>query len=465
MPSHPPVSVPAGESARRIPGKKAEHIMTKDIPVVAIVGRQNVGKSTLFNAIIKKRKAIVDPLPGLTRDVILHTVSHDSVLFSITDTPGLDIPGSWELSAAIRENAMAHLERASVIILLLENPAPLPFDMDLADMVRKLGKPVIVAVNKTDDTGKMENMVNFYEMGFGDIIPLSALNRFNLTLLMDTIVNILPRKKTALPEPDIRLSIVGRPNSGKSTLLNSFLGFQRSVVSDIPGTTRDSIDDMFNFHGKRIELIDTAGLRKKRKMTEDVEYYSFTRTVESMEKSDVVIHLIDAVVGISETDKKIADEISRVKKPFIMAINKWDTVDKGDKTFREFTDKMVFKFFKAGDAPIISISAKNKQRISKLLETAIELHDRAMKKIDTPGLNQAIARILTPGKLPQLGSKLKVYYAVQTGSMPPVFRFFVNNPEFFRKDVLRYFEKSLQDELGLKGIPVTIHLEGKKRKK
>ncbi len=437
--------------------------MTKEIPIVSIVGRQNVGKSTLFNSIIKKRKAIVDPHPGLTRDVILHTITYKSVVFSITDTPGLDISRTSELSAPIIDNAMEHLRRSSVIVLLLENPAPATFDLTLADMVRKLSKPVIVAVNKTDDSGQMENMINFYEMGFSDIIPVSALNRFNLELLLDRIIDSLPSKKTSITEPDLRLSIVGRPNSGKSTLLNSFLGFNRSVVSEIPGTTRDSIDDRFNFQEKRIEVIDTAGIRKKSKITGDIEYYSFTRTVEAIEKSDVVIHLIDAEVGLTDTDKKISDEIMKAKKPVIIAINKWDSIEKGDKTFNELKDKMIFSFYKAVDFPIISISARDKLRINKLLIAALEVKERALGKIETPRLNQVIARLLKPGRLPQMGSKLKVYYAVQIKSIPPVFKFFVNNTSFFRKDVMRYFEKSLQSELNLEGIPVTIELEGKKK--
>ena len=437
--------------------------MSEKLPVVTIVGRQNVGKSTLFNALIKKRHAIVDPHPGLTRDILQFSMSHNSYSFKISDTPGLDLPGSSELSAPILENAKNYLQKSSVIIFLMETPGPESFDMDLADMIRKLSVPVIVAVNKIDDKKKLENLTNFYEMGFNDIIPISALNRFNISMLLDNITGHLSVKKELKNEIDIKIAIVGRPNSGKSTLLNSFLGYNRSVISDIPGTTRDSIDESFKFQGKTILVIDTAGIRRKRKITENIEYYSFTRSVEAIKKCDVVIHLIDAEIGLSETDKKISDEILKVNKPIVIAINKWDLIEKDHKTFQEFKDRLIYKFYRAVDFPIVSISAEKKIRINKIIIKAMELKEKAGKKISTPVLNNIISRLQKKGKIPQLGQKLKVYYAAQTDTIPPRFKLFVNNPELFRKDVIRYFEKNLQKELQLEGIPIIIHIEGKKK--
>ena len=437
--------------------------MTVKLPIVTIVGRQNVGKSTLFNAILKEKKSIVDSHPGLTRDVLACNVNYNSVSFTLTDTPGLDLPATSELSSPILEGAREHLSQSSVIILLLEKPAPESFDIDLTDFIRKLSIPTIVAVNKMDNDIDLENMVNFYETGYTDIIPLSAKRHANLKLLLDMVIELLPRKKTAIITPDINITIVGRPNSGKSTLLNSFLGFARAVVSPVPGTTRDSVDDHLVFHKKIVRIVDTAGIRKKSKINENIEYYSLTRTIDSINKSDVVIHLVDAETGITETDKKISDEILRARKPIIIAINKWDLIDKDDKTFDRFKDKLIFKYYRAQDFPIIAISAIERKRTHKLLTTALELKEKSSKKVATPELNRLVDTLQHAGRIPQLGHKIKILYAVQTSSAPPEFRFFVNHPELFKKDVMRYFEKSLQKELDLKGVPVIITIQ-KRRK-
>jgi GTP-binding protein len=358
-----------------------------------------------------------------------------------------------------------HLSKSSLIILLLEAPDLDSFDFELANIVRKINIPVIVAVNKIDSNEKMEYLPNFYELGFNELIPISALRRFNVNLLLDNITRLLPVKKTSIPEPDIKIAIIGRPNSGKSTLLNSFIGYQRSIVSDIPGTTRDSVDETFSYHGKTIQIIDTAGIRKKSKISENIEFYSLTRTIDSIKRCDIAIHLIDATVGLTENDKKISDEIIKSGKPVIIAINKWDCLEKDHKTFNEFKDKLIFKFYRAADFPIISISAKNKLRIDKLLQTALMLKEKSTRRIDTPTLNRIIAEIKNKARIPQLGETIKVYYAVQTETMPPRFKFFVNNEKNFRKDTIRYFEKALKEELDMEGLPVIIEIEGKKRDK
>ncbi len=439
--------------------------MNSKIPTVAIVGRQNVGKSTLFNTIIKEKKAIVDSHPGLTRDIISYTLQYNERTFRITDTPGLDLSSGAELSDAILDNAQRHLKEVDAIIFLLEYPAPESYDMDLADFIRKLSKPVVIAVNKMDSNERLEEMSNFYEMGFVDIIPVSAIKKVNITMMLDRLMDFLPYGGGEVKEPDLTISIVGRPNSGKSTLLNAFMGYERAVVSDIPGTTRDAVDDYFRYKKNLIRIVDTAGIRKKRKINEDVEYYSFTRTVESIRTGDVVIHVIDASMGLTETDKKIFDEIIKAKRPTIIAINKWDTVEKDDRTFENFKDRLIFKLYRAEDFPIVSISAKNRQRVAKLIEHALRLKKKATERIETPALNKTIARLQSHGRLPQLGHKIRIYYAAQIDTTPPQFKFFVNNTEHFRKDVIRYFEKELQKEFDLHGIPVIIHLEGKKKEK
>jgi GTP-binding protein len=439
--------------------------MKEQAPIVTIVGRQNVGKSTLFNALIKEKKAIVDSHPGLTRDILSYTVSHKSCTFILSDTPGLDIKDSTELSRSILENAKVYLGRSSLIILLLENPTPAPFDFQLMDIVRKLSLPIITVVNKMDNPDDLENMLNFYETGFNDIIPISALGRFNLQLLLDKIYDLLPVKKGPIADPDCRIAIVGRPNSGKSTLLNAFLGYTRALVSEIPGTTRDAVDDEFYYHKKKIQVIDTAGVRKKTKVKEAIEYYSMTRTAAAIHRSDVSIHLVDACAGLTELDIKISDEIQKAKKPIIIALNKWDAVPKNTKTLKEYTDLLTFKFYKAVDFPIIAISAKEKQRLHRIIDTALDLKERASRKIETVMLNKLLAKLQNSQRLPQFGETIKIYYATQTGTAPPKFTFFVNNPKYFRADVLRYFEKTFQREFDLAGIPIVFHLEGKKRKR
>ncbi|MDR3236923.1 MAG: ribosome biogenesis GTPase Der [Spirochaetia bacterium] len=437
--------------------------MSKQIPVVSIVGRRNVGKSTLFNAVIKEKKAIVDEYAGLTRDVLSYNMSYEGKNFILSDTPGLDLPGNEELSLAILEKAERQLVNSSVIIFLMEYPGPGSYDWKLAERLRRLSVPAIIAVNKMDNNERMENVSNFYEMGFNDIIPVSALNRKNINMLMNRLSEILPHSGGEIKEPDITIAIAGRPNSGKSTLLNALMGFERAVVSDIPGTTRDSVDDFFAYHGKLVRIVDTAGIRRKSKSADGIEFFSFKRALDSIHRCDIVIHLIDALVGISETDKKISDAVVKEGKPMIIAVNKWDAIEEKDhKTFEEFKDKTIFKFYKAYDFPIISISAKNKVRIDKIVQKAVELKEKSSQRIDTPKLNKLLERLQKSGALPQTGGRIRVYYAAQINTVPPQFKFFVNNASLFRKDIIRYFEKELQKEFNLKGIPVIIHLEGKK---
>ncbi|MBN2041247.1 MAG: ribosome biogenesis GTPase Der [Spirochaetes bacterium] len=432
--------------------------MTKKLPVVTIVGRQNVGKSTLFNALSKEKRAIVDSIPGLTRDIISFNITHGEKSFILSDTPGLDITDSSELSQSILQNALDYFKKSSLIIFLLENPDLLPFDYKLYEIIRKTSLPTIVAVNKMDSNSDLENMSYFYELGCSDILPISALRRVNIKLLIDKILDLLP-EKSRTPDADVKISIVGRPNSGKSTLLNSIIGENRAVVSDVPGTTRDSVDEDFYFHGKRIKIIDTAGLKKKSKITKNVDFFSKTRTIESIRKSDVVIHLMDAQMGITETDKKICDEILKVNKPLIIGLNKWDIIDKDTKTFEEYKDKVIFKLYRTADFPIISLSAKEKLRIHKLLQTAVALSEKARVRIETAKLNKIIESVQARKQLPLLGDKLKIYYATQIETVPPRFKFFVNNSALFRKEVIRFFQKLLQKELDIKGIPILINLQ------
>jgi GTP-binding protein len=438
--------------------------MAKKLPVVAIVGRRNVGKSTLFNALLKKKIAIVDDHPGLTRDIIAFRTEFDGKSFLLIDTPGLDLPSSEELSEKILEKAHEALITSDVITILLENPAPDSFDFELLSITRKTGKPIVAAVNKMDSEKDYDNLSNFYELGIEDVIPVSAKNRSNLDLLLNAIAGEISTGSAKEFTIDLKVAFVGKPNAGKSTLLNSYLGFDRAVVSEIPGTTRDAVNEHFNFHGKTIEVIDTAGLRKRSKVKNSVEFFSLTRTIRSIEDCDVVIHLIDAAQGITDTDKKIADEIMKANKPLIIAVNKWDTIDKETNTFNEFIKNLKIDFYRTSDFPILSISAKEKLRIHKLMERALELFENSKKHIETGKLNREIERMVRSGRLPKLGNELKVFYAAQLKTSPPTFKLFVNDSSKFRTDAVRYFQKELQKLLGVKGLPVKIILEGRAKK-
>lgn len=442
--------------------------MAGKLPIVAIIGRQNVGKSTLFNALIRSKKAIVDPYPGLTRDIISCVATAGESSFVLADTPGLDIASSAELSQSIVQKTKEFLHECAAVVLLLENPLPAPFDLDLIELLRKLERPVIVAVNKMDTIEDLANMPHFYEVGFNDIVPISAEKRRNLDLLLDKVTAVIPRRAPAEETPDLRVAIVGRPNSGKSTLLNAFMGYERALVSDIPGTTRDAVDERFRFQGKLIAISDTAGIRRKSRITERVEYFSLDRALGSIRASDIVVHLVDAEQGLTETDKKISDEIMKAMKPVIIAINKWDVIEKDHTTFNAMKDRIHFKFYKAADFPIISVSARDRLRIHKLMETVIDLYERSSLHIETGRLNRTLETVLKKHRPPKVGSTLKVYYATQTGTCPPQLVMFVNRPELFTKDIHRFFEKRLQEELAIPGVPVIIRVQertGRKAKK
>lgn len=435
--------------------------MSESLPIISIAGRRNVGKSTLFNALLHSKIAIVDDMPGLTRDILTYRLNINGSSYLLSDTPGLDLPPDAVLSEKIISSAQTYLLRSSLVILLLENPNVEPFDLDLINYLRKKGIKTLVAVNKMDTMKDMENMSNFYETGLDDILPLSAKFRINIHLLTEKIEELVPTPHAKEHESDIKIALVGRPNAGKSTMLNSFLGFERSIVSSVPGTTRDSVNDSFTYNDKRIEIIDTAGLRKKSRVLESVEFFSVSRAIDSIKHCDVVIHIIDAKEGLCDTDKKIADIIVESRKPLIIALNKWDAIVKDDHTFEKYKDKLIDKFYRAVDFPIISVSATEKQRLFRLITTALELKEKASRRIETSKLNKALESIVKSGRLPGFGTKYKVYYATQINEIPPRFKLFVNNTDHFRSDVIRFFEKEFQRMMDLEGIPVSITLEGK----
>ncbi len=453
------------------------------VPIVSIVGRQNVGKSTLFNALIKKKLAITEDYPGVTRDVLQARVLNPEkgLDFFLCDTPGLDIERPEGLEEAVIENAFRQLAKSDLIVFLLDLREVTAYDSKLIEQFRKdpnlNGIPVLFCVNKVDHPEDEEDLDSFYRMGLPEIIPISATGRRNLPLLLDKIFFLLPdiRRKSAATETeledlkndqeDFRLAIVGKPNSGKSSLLNALCGYDRAVVSDVAGTTRDSVDTAVTFEGKKIRITDTAGIRRKSDKAEALEFYSYQRTKRTIEGSDVVIHLLDALKGFGEFDKKIVSLLQEEGKPFLVAVNKWDAVpDKDTKFFNDYKDRLYSRFPLLREIQIITLSAKEKQRIHKLMEMTIDLAARANRKISTSELNQSLrAWMAEAGRSFSANRPPKMLYCTQVSVSPFHLILFVNHVDYFKSNLLSFIKKKLTEKYALQGIPIRLELRSDRK--
>ncbi len=439
----------------------------KRLPLISIVGRQNVGKSTLFNAILKKNIAITHDYPGVTRDVLRFDVKKEDpeIEFTLCDTPGLDIENTNELSASIIELSFRQLVDSDLIIFIMDKNEITSYDHKLISLLKKdkrfQKKNIIYCINKSDSPEEDYDLDEFYRYGLTEVLPISALGRRNIKMLLEKIAFYLKDVKySEAGKVDFRISFVGKPNSGKSSLLNVISGEERAVVSDIPGTTRDPVNLVIKFEGQSIEIMDTAGIRKSSKSAEKLEFYSFQRTLKTIESSDIVVHLLDAEKGIGEFDKKIFSFIRRAGKAMIVAINKWDLIlDKSDNTFEDYKDKMHSRFPALKDTPILSISAKTKQRVHKLLLECVKLHAKTSLKVPTSKLNQIIKGIFESGKIEGMSKKKpKLYYATQVSSSPFKLLFFVNDMSLFKENLLSYLRNQIAKEFQLGGIFVEIEL-------
>ncbi|MBL8021050.1 MAG: ribosome biogenesis GTPase Der [Leptospirales bacterium] len=435
----------------------------RKLPIVAIAGKRNAGKSTLLNALVGKNRAITDATPGLTRDILQELVKKNGYEFILCDTPGLDMDGHEALEAAILERTREFLATVDVVVFLVEPPGPTPFDLSLLEFFRKnrdLARIVFV-LNKIDKEREGIVEAEFYAAGFPELIHISALGRKNLPGLLKEIGKRIPdgqsRSFADGPAVDCSVCIVGKPNAGKSSLLNRLSGKELSLVSEIPGTTRDSVDSIFTYYGKTIRLTDTAGLKKTGKLKDNIEYYSMNRTRRAITESEVVIHLLDAQQGITDYDKKIVSTTEELDKPAVFAVNKWDAVE--EKNMKEFLDRMYFMFPHAKTRPIVFISALTGVRIGKVIEEALKLKERLSFRVPTAKLNQWLVE--WNRKLASAPRKAKIYYATQAGTSPPEFIFFVNQKENFRPDVLAYFENRIREDCDLLGVPLRIKLRQK----
>lgn len=440
-------------------------------PVVAIVGRPNVGKSTLFNKLIGTRLSIVDDKPGVTRDRIYGDCEWLNHHFLLVDTGGIEPYSNDVILKQMRTQAELAIETADVIILVTDiRSGVLASDMEVASMLQKSNKPVVLCVNKCDTVGSPDpEFYEFYNLGLGDPIAVSSTHGHGTGDLLDEVISYFPEdyEDEENDEEVINVAIIGKPNVGKSSLVNKISGTNRAIVSNIAGTTRDTTDTYIENNYGKFNFIDTAGLRRKSKVNDNIEKYSIIRARMAVERANVCVIMIDATEGFTEQDSKVAGIALEQGKACIIAVNKWDAVEKDGKTMKEFRDKLAVDFSFMSYAPVIFISAQTGLRIDKLYEMIVFVHSQNSMRISTGKLNEvlsiATARVQPPT---DKGKRLKIYYMTQASTRPPTFVFFVNNKELFHFSYQRYLENQIRDIFGLDGAPVRFMIrernEGKK---
>mgnify|MGYP001012564489 FL=1 len=427
--------------------------------VVAIVGRPNVGKSTLFNKLIGDRLSIVKNEPGVTRDRLYREMEWSGKEFLLVDTGGLEPKTDDFMMNKIKEQAQVAIDEADVVIFLVDGKAGITgLDEDVANVLRKKDKKVVVAVNKIDNYMRdQENILEFYALGFEDVIGISGEHKINLGDLLDAVISKFDRRKEKNREEGLKIAVLGRPNAGKSSLVNKLLNEERSIVSDIAGTTRDSIDSSLKYDGETYTLIDTAGIRKQSKIEDSIEYYSVLRTVKSIKRADVCVLMLDATELLTEQDKRVAGLIYEERKPIIIAINKWDLIEKDNTSVKKFTELVKADLPFLSYAPIITISALTGKRTINILEQAKFINEEYHKKITTGLLNQILSEMIAQNPVPtRKGRAVKINYATQVGEAPPRFVFFSNNPELIHFSYQRYIENKLREYFGFEGCPIDI---------
>ena len=425
------------------------------LPKVAIVGRPNVGKSTLFNRIIGERLSITDNQPGVTRDRIYAKGTWLSKEFSLIDTGGIEL-GDAPFLTEIKTQADIAMEEADVIVFVVDcRSGVTDNDSYIAKLLYKTNKPVLLAVNKVDDQKFRDNIYEFYALGFGDPIPISSSHGIGTGNLLDQIIENLPKRTEEVKDDAIKFCLIGRPNVGKSSLTNCLLNDNRVIVSPIAGTTRDTIDTRFKVDGKDYVVIDTAGLRKKGKIYENIEKYSIIRTVDAIGRSDVVLLVLDAETGILEQDTHVGQYIEEYRRPCIIVVNKWDLIEKDSKTMQKFTDEVRKNFKYLDHAPIVFLSALENKRVHTLFPAILEAYDANHRRISTSILNDVIAdavAMFPPSEFN--GGKIKIYYSSQVGVEPPTFAFFVNEPSYLHFSYYRYLENQIRKNFDFFGTPI-----------
>ena len=456
--------------------------MTK--PVVALVGRPNVGKSTLFNRLAGERLAIVDDTPGTTRDRILAEAEWSGVYFDVIDTGGIDPThggstplsiGSADFITDIRTQAQVAIEQADVVVFLTDGESgPTPPDREVAQILRRSQKklddgtlwpPIYLIVNKCDTKERRDASAEFYELGLGEPMPISAIHSANVGDMLDMVIKAFP-ETDAEADDSVKIAIVGKPNAGKSSLLNKLVGEERSIVSPIAGTTRDAVDTKFEYEGIALTLIDTAGIRRRGKVDPGVEKFSVVRAHKAIERADVALLIIDAEAGITAQDLHIAGYILDAWKSTVVLVNKWDAIAKDTYTMNYYTEKILKELNFMPYVPLLFISAKTGQRIEQVLPLALEVQEARLQRIPTSQLNILLREALDAHPAPsQAGRQLKIYYATQVRSDPPTFLVYVNDPKLMHFSYRRFLENRIREKFEFPGTPIRIVLKGKKDKK
>jgi GTP-binding protein len=425
--------------------------------VVAIVGRPNVGKSTIFNRIIGERLSIVEDSPGVTRDRIYSKANWLTKDFRIIDTGGIQVENAT-FQEEIRVQVEIAIDEADVIIFVVNGKEGITDDdRYIAKMLHKTNKPIICAVNKTDNKDLLHNIYEFYALGVEEIIAVSGVHGIGIGDLLDNIISKFPLKSQKEKEGTIKFAIIGRPNVGKSSLVNAILNQERVIVSDIEGTTRDAVDSVFRHEGSDYVVIDTAGIRKRGKVYENIEKYAVLRALQAIERADVILFVIDGLTGIRDQDKHVAGYAHEAGKPIIIVYNKWDVVTKDESSMIRITEEIRKEFLYLSFAPILFVSAKNKQRINLIIPTINRLYEFSHLRIQTNVLNEVImdAQIITPPPTHQ-GMRLKILYAAQVAVAPPTIVLFVNDPKLLHFSYRRYLENRLREAFIFEGTPIRI---------
>jgi GTP-binding protein len=432
--------------------------------IVAIVGRPNVGKSTLFNRLIKRREAIVDSVSGVTRDRHYGKSEWNGKEFSVIDTGGYVVGSDDIFEEEIRKQVQLALDEADIILFVVDVEQGItPMDDAVAKLLRQVEKPLFMAVNKVDNAMRAADAVEFYNLGLGDYHTISSVNGSGTGDLLDAIAEVIPEPVEEEIENELpRFAVVGRPNAGKSSFINALIGEDRNIVTNIAGTTRDSIDTKYNRFGFEFNLVDTAGIRKKSKVKEDLEFYSVMRAVRAIEHSDVAIVMVDATRGFEGQDEKIFWLAEKNRKGIIILVNKWDLVEKETNTMRDFERKIRETVAPFTDIPIVFISALTKQRIFKAIETAVEVFENRKRKIQTSKLNETMLEIMQQTPPPAIKGKfIKIKYCMQLPTHTPQFAFFANLPQYIRDPYKRFVENKLREHYNFNGVPISIYFRQK----
>ena len=438
-------------------------------PVLAIVGRPNVGKSTLFNKLLGERKAIVDDSPGVTRDRNYGDAEWAGRKFQLIDTGGLDTDAEGGLEESVQKQSRLALREADVILFLFDGKGGLnPLDREAVGLLRKEDKPVLFAVNKLDSRQRADNLYEFYALGIDPLFSISAEHGLGISDLMDEVVQQFPNveENEADPEADkvpLRVSVVGRPNVGKSTLINRLLGFERSVVDSVPGTTRDALDTPFELRGEPCVLVDTAGIRRKARINDRLERFSVSHSLRSVDRGDLVIHILDGVEGVTDQDAQILSYACQRGKALLLAVNKWDVVSKNGADVEIYREEVYHQLSFLDFVPVTFISASTGYGVRRMLEMAGSVLQAYGKKVSTSALNQALQRIVRAHAAPlSQGKPVKFYYGTQTGTRPPTFTLFVNTPQAVPESYQRYLIHQLREHLALEYVPIRLVLRARR---